>query len=299
MLEQLGLFTKKYLFAAILIITGLVLVIMAVTPEAVIEKTQSTWFLIGGISILVAGIVTLLYVLEIISKVIHLAVMSLLFVTCAILTVLSVQSLNETMEKIKLYETYEKNAKQSLEDIRTIQLAYKKKYGIFAPDFKELKRFIENDEVYRTIPKVLHESGKIPDRQPNAEEIAILGYDPFEDEAFIKDGIDESEAIKLGYYKVDTIWIPVLENLFFNEEAQSSEIVRRFDFDPSKVDVVRTPTDTLVNFIMNSVELDSATNAFTVYDPYAYNPFKEVGQSRDTMRLGNLSDGSTNGSWEQ
>ncbi len=299
MLEQLGLFAKKYLFATILIITGLVLVIMAVKPVAVIEKTQSTWFLIGGISILVAGIVTLLYVLEIISKVVHLVVMSLLFVTCAILTVLSVKSLNDTMEKITLYEAYEKNAKQSLEDIRTIQLAYKKKYGKFAPDFKELKRFLQHDEVYRTIPKVLHESGKIPDRQPNAEEIAILGYDPFEDEAFIKDGIDEAEAIKLGYYRVDTVWIPVLENLFFNDEIQSSDIVRRFDFDPSMVDVVRTPTDTLVNFIMESKEIDSLTNAFTVYDPYAYNPFKEPGQSRDTMRLGNLSDGSTNGSWEQ
>jgi hypothetical protein len=299
MLEQLGLFAKKYLFATILIITGLVLVIMAVTPEAVIAKTQSSWFLIGGVSILVAGIVTLLYVLEIISKIVHLAVMSLLFVTCAILTVLSVKSLNETMEKMALYETYEKNAKQSLEDIRTIQLAYKKKYGKFAPDFKELKRFIQNDEVYRTKPQVLHPSGKIPDRQPNAEEIAILGYDPFDDEALIKDGIDEAEAIKLGYYKVDTIWIPVLENLFFNEEAQSSETIRKFDFDPSKVDVVRTPTDTLVNFVMQSREIDSTTNAFTVYDPYAYNPFKEKGQSRDTMRLGNLSDGSTNGSWEQ
>lgn len=299
MLEQLGLYAKKYLFASILIITGLVLVIMAVTPEAVIEKTQSTWFLIGGISILAAGIVTLLYVLEIISKVVHLAVMSLLFVTCAILTVLSINSLTDTMEKIDLYETYEKNAKQSLEDIRTIQLAYKKKYGKFAPDFAELKRFLENDQVYRTIPIIKHPSGKIPDRQPNAEEIAILGYDPFEDENLIKDGIDEAEAIKLGYFQVDTVWIPVLENLFFNEEAQTSEIIRRFDFDPSKVDVVRTPKDTLVNFVMESVEIDSATNAFYVYDPYAYNPFTESGKSSTPFSLGNLSDGSTNGSWEQ
>mgnify|MGYP007089475298 CR=1 FL=1 len=76
-----------------------------------------------------------------------------------------------------------------------------------------------------------------------------------EKEAFIKDGIDESEAIILGYYKVDTVWIPVLENLFFDEEANSSEIIRRFDFGPSKVDVVRTPTDSLVNFIMNSKEM--------------------------------------------
>lgn len=136
MLEQLGLLAKKYLFATILIITGLILVIMAVTPEAVIEKTQSTWFLIGGVSILVAGIVTLLYVLEVINKVVHLGIMSILFISCAILTVLSVRSLNDTMEKLTLFEAYEKNAKQSLEDIRTIQLAYKKKYGKFAPDFK-------------------------------------------------------------------------------------------------------------------------------------------------------------------
>ena len=299
MLEQLGLFAKKYFFATLLIITGLVLVILAVTPEAVIEKTQSSGFLIGGLCILVAGIVTLLYVMEIINKIVHISVMVVLFVTCLILTVMSVNSLEETIVKKNLQEDYIKNGKQSLEDIRTIQLAYKKKYGKFAPDFSELKRFVNEDKVYRTIPIIKHPSGKIPDRQPNAEEIAILGYDPFNDEALIKDGIDEAEAIKLGYYQVDTIWIPVLENLFFNDDANTSEVKRKFAFDPSKLDVVRTPNDSLVNYIMQSKEIDSATNAFTVYDPFAYNPFKEKGQRRDTLRLGNLSDGSTNGSWEQ
>ena len=299
MLEQLGLFAKKYFFATLLIITGLILVILAITPEAVIEKTQSSGFLIGGLCILVAGIVTLLYVLEIINKIVHISVMVVLFVTCLILTVMSVNSLEDTIAKKNLQEEYIKNGKQSLEDIRTIQLAYKKKYGKFATNFDELKRFVTQDKIYRTIPRILHPSGKIPDRQPNAEEIAILGYDPFADEALIKDGIDEAEAIKLGYFQVDTIWVPVLENLFFNDDVNTSEVKRKFPFDPTKVDVVRTPNDSLVNFVMQSKEIDSLTNAFTVYDPYAYNPFKEKGQRRDTLRLGNLSDGSTNGSWEQ
>ena len=115
----------------------------------------------------------------------------------------------------------------------------------------------------------------------------------------IKDGIDEAEAIKLGYYKVDTIWIPVLENLFFNTEVQTNEVIRRYDFEAAKVDVVRTPKDTLVNFVMESAVLDSTTNAFHVYDPYGYNPFTETGKSSNPYSLGNLSDGSTNGSWEQ
>ncbi len=299
MLDKLGLFAKKYLFASILIIVGVVLVIMSLKPVPVIERTQSSWFLIGGLSILISGVVTLLYVLEIISRMIHLLVMGVLFVTCAVLTVLSIKSLEETIEKRNLYETYQNNGKQALDDIRTIQMAYKKTYGKFAPDFKELKRFLMNDKTYRTIPKVLHPSGKIPDRRPNDEEIAILGYDPFEDEALITDGIDEAEAIILGYYKVDTVWVPVLESLFFNNETNASEIVRRYEFEPEKVDVVRMPFDTTVNYMMLIAELDSASNAFMVYDPYAYNPFRENHQKRDTLKMGNLNDGSLIGSWEQ
>ncbi len=299
MLDKLGLFAKKYLFASILIIVGVVLVIMSLKPVPVIERTQSSWFLIGGLSILISGVVTLLYVLEIISRMIHLLVMGVLFVTCAVLTVLSIKSLEETIEKKNLYETYQNNGKQALDDIRTIQMAYKKTYGKFAPDFKELKRFLMNDKTFRTIPKVLHPSGKIPDRRPNDEEIAILGYDPFEDEALITDGIDEAEAIILGYYKVDTVWVPVLESLFFNNETNASEIVRRYEFEPEKVDVVRMPFDTTVNYMMLIAELDSASNAFMVYDPYAYNPFRENHQKRDTLKMGNLNDGSLIGSWEQ
>ncbi len=299
MLDKLGLFAKKYLFASILIIVGVVLVIMSLKPVPVIERTQSTWFLIGGLSILVSGIVTLLYILEVISRIIHLSVMAVLFVTCAILTVLSINSLSETIEKRNMYEAYQKDGKQALDDIRTIQMAYKKTYGKFAPDFKELKRFLMNDETYRTVPVILHESGKIPDRRPNADEIAILGYDPFEDEALINDGIDEAEAIILGYYRVDTIWVPVLESLFFSETTNNSETKRRYDFIPEKVDLVRMPFDSSVNYVMLSAELDSASNAFMVFDPYAYNPFRENHQKRDTLKMGNLNDGSLIGSWEQ
>lgn len=299
MLDKLGLFAKKYLFATILIIVGIVLVIMSLKPVPVIERTQSTWFLIGGLSILASGIVTLLYILEIISRLIHLSVMAILFVTCAILTVLSINSLSVTIEKRNMFETYQKDGKQALDDIRTIQIAYKKTYGKFAADFTELKRFLMNDKTYRTIPVILHESGKIPDRRPNAEEIAILGYDPFEDEALINDGIDEAEAIILGYFRVDTVWVPVLESLFFNEDTKTVDVVRRYDFKPEMVDVVRMPFDSSVNYLMLSAELDSASNAFMVFDPYAYNPFRESHQKRDTLRMGNLYDGSLIGSWEQ
>lgn len=302
MLEQIGLFSKKYLFSTLLIIVGLVLVIVAVTPNEAVHRTQSTWFLFGGVSVLIAGIVSLLYTLELISRVVHFATMIILFIFCGILTVLSIKSLQDTIAKMEAKEKYDDDIKQSLDDIRTVQLAYKKVYGKYAPTFSELHRFLTEDKVYKTIPVVLHPSGQIPDRQPKGWELDTLGYDPFEDEALIQDGIDEQEAIKLGYFRVDTVWVPVMEDLFFSEEAKKTEDLREFKFDPSKLNIIRNSHDDKQHeFKLVTKDLDSLSNAMLVTDTYAFNPFKEDGQPRDTMKLGslNLSDESTNGSWEQ
>ncbi len=301
MLEQLGLFTKKYLFATLLILIGIALVIVAVTPHEALQRTQSDWFLFGGASILIAGIVSLLYAMELINRIVHISVMIVLFVFCGVLTFFSIQSLQDTIEKKEALAKYEKDVKQSLDDIRTVQLAYKKVYGKYASNFDELKRFLIEDEVYRTVPIVLHPSGQIPDRQPKGWELDTLGYDPFDDEALIQDGIDEEEAIKLGYFKVDTNWVPVMEDLFFSEEAIKNSEERKFKFEPEKLNIIRNTGDKTYEFKLVTKELDSLSNAMLVIDTYAFNPFKEDGQPRDTMKLGSLdlSDESTNGSWEQ
>lgn len=302
MLEQLGHFSKKYLFSILLIILGITLVVMAVVPDEAVQRKQSGWFLFGGLAVLVAGIVSVLYVLEIISRIVHFSVMIVLFITCGILTVLSIQSLQETIAKREAKEKYEDQVKQSLDDIRTVQLAYKKIYGKYAVSFVELNRFLTEDEVYKTIPVVLHPSGQIPDRQPKGWELDTLGYDPFEDEALIQDGIDEEEAIKLGYFRVDTVWVPVMEDLFFSEEAKKNEDLREFKFDPNMLSVIRNTDDGKTHeFKLVTKDLDSISNAMLVIDTYAFNPFKEEGQRRDTLKLGSLdlSDEGTNGSWEQ
>lgn len=301
MLEQLSHFSKKYLFATLLIIAGIALVKIAVTPDEALQRTQSSAFLFGGSAILIAGIVSLLYALELINRIVHFAIMIVLLVFCVVLSVLSVQSLEDTIAMKKAKEEYETAVKQSLDDVRTVQLAYKKVYGKYATDFTELKRFLVEDQVYRTIPVVLHPSGQIPDRQPKGWELDTLGYDPFEDEALIQDGIDEEEAIKLGYFRVDTVWVPVMEDLFFSEEAQKYADQRAFTFEPEMINIIRNTGDEKHEFKLVTKELDSISNAMLVIDTYAFNPFKEEGQPRDTMKLGSLdlSDESTNGSWEQ
>lgn len=302
MLEQLSFFSKKYLFSVLLIIIGIVLVAVAITPNEAVQRTQSNWFLFGAASVLIAGVVSLLYAMELINRVVHFSIMIVLMVACVGLTMLSIKSTKETIAKLEAQKTYIDDVKQSLEDIRTIQMAYKKVYGKFAPNFNELSRFLMEDEVYQTIPVVLHPSGQIPDRQPTGWELDTLGYDPFDDEALIKDGIDEEEAIKLGYFRVDTNWIPVMQDLFDSEEAKKNAQFRKFPFDPSMLTVIRNTEDGKTHhFEMKSRELDSVSVAILVIDTYAFNPFKEEGQPRDTLKMGSqdLSEESTNGSWEQ
>ncbi len=287
--ETIGTTLMKLFFPLLLLVMGLVMIVVSLVKEPIAGETQSDWFFYGALTVFTIGVVSILYMLELVNKIVHLSVTIILSVVCAFLAYMSFQSVEETMilrdEKTKK----EKWVIQGLSDIRDIQVAYKKTYGVYAPDFAELKRFLLNDLTYRTV-----RNGEIPDRKPTPEEALKLGYDLIKDESKILDGFDESEALALGYLDIDTIWFPVIENLFTGEDAKKRK--RRFDFSIDEFQYVPL-TNKEVLFSMTIVNPDSVTSYFMALDPKPYDPFKKDHQPRDTLKVGSLTENSTSGSW--
>ncbi len=295
-LEKVGFYSKKFLFPVMITLIGVLLLLFGFKENSIIGQHQSTWFIYGAFAIFIAGLVTILMVTDVIGRYVHLGIMLFLFVGAIVLGILSYNSLQITIVKTKQLDDYRRSTIQSLEDIRTIQLFHRKHKGKFAENFAEIDNFLFNDKILKLTPVVLHPSGKVPDRQPNLEEIEKLGYDQIKDEAKIQDGIDLEEAMILGYFKYDSTWVPVLEEI---KKQVNTDENRFFEFDASKVAYV--PQGNYSREFIMEYAGDTLNSNFMVRDSRPYTPFAldSLADKKDWLILGELENGTTNGSWEE
>tara|TARA_B110001450_G_scaffold106721_1_gene101095 strand:+ start:63 stop:1520 length:1458 start_codon:yes stop_codon:yes gene_type:complete len=226
-MEERSLLIKKYIFPAIVILLGLIL-----TNTALFSGTgsinQSGTFLLGAIVVLIMGIVTVLYIKEIIGKNTHLKILFTLLISCLILGYSTYNSISTTIAQIELKKEIDSNIKQGLRDIEIVQLEYKKKYGWYSDNFDELKRFLVQDSVYS-----ISTMGVVPDYKITAEHAEILGYDAIIDYIQLE-SYDEKEALKCGLLTKDTSWENVYEKLFSSDSSNN----RLYDFKVEDLDLV-------------------------------------------------------------
>jgi len=289
MLEKFGVVAKKFLFPIIIIIAGLLLVIKGVSADVETNIMQTDGFLYGGLAILIMGVITLLYILEIINRVVHLVMMVILFCSTVGLGIMTINSVQDTIAEIDLKEKTDTFIKQGLSDIRDIQVEYKKKYGVYTASFPSLKAFVLED----SIMDILRSNGDdypngMPDGRVSLEHGVLLGYDPIRDDA-LYESYDESEALKVGIFINDTIWRPVTEVIFTNESALSKE--RAFMFEVSNLSSV--PLSDTTHFVMFADTLDGGTPVFLVKDPHPFDPFN----TKDTLMMGSMTESKNTGNW--
>jgi hypothetical protein len=170
-MEERSLLIKKYIFTAIIILLGLTLMNTALFSGTG-SINQSGTFLMGAIVVLIMGVVTVLYIKEIIVKNTHLKILFALLIICFFLGYSTYNSISTTIAQIELKKEIDANIKQGLRDIEIVQLEYKKKYGWYSDNFEELKRFLVQDSVYS-----ISTMGIVPDYKITAEHAEILGYD--------------------------------------------------------------------------------------------------------------------------
>ncbi|MAE15614.1 MAG: hypothetical protein CL821_08515 [Crocinitomicaceae bacterium] len=228
-MEERNLLIQKYIFPVLVILMGLMLLNTAIFSGTG-STSQSGTFLLGALVVVAMGVVTILYIKEIITKKTHLSILSLMLISCLLLGYSTYSSISTTIAQIDLKKKIDSNIKQGLRDIEIIQLEYKKKYGWYSDNFEELKRFLLNDSVYSISTK-----GIVPDYKITPEHCEILGYDPILDYIQIE-SYDEQEALKCGLLNKDTSWENVLVKLF--DTSQDSSNNRLYNFDINNFDLV-------------------------------------------------------------
>ena len=228
-MEERNLLIQKYIFPVLVILMGLMLLNTAIFSGTG-STSQSGTFLLGALVVVAMGLVTILYIKEIITKKTHLSILSLMLISCLLLGYTTYSSISTTIAQIDLKKKIDSNIKQGLRDIEIIQLEYKKKYGWYSDNFEELKRFLLNDSVYSISTK-----GIVPDYKITPEHCEILGYDPILDYIQIE-SYDEQEALKCGLLTKDTSWENVLVKLF--DTSQDSSNNRLYNFDINNFDLV-------------------------------------------------------------
>ena len=269
-MKQLSVLTKKYIFPILVIITGLILVKIGIFPDKETGISQNDNFLYGALTILLMGVIILLYVLDVIkNRMFHLASILLLLIPLSLFLINSVYgSINNTIDQIERKKIQDKYVKQGLNDIKEIELEYKKKYGWFSSDFNELKRFMLEDSVYSistfslefdsTKMDFVKVQATIPDTKITSEHQAVLGYNPMSDFILIE-SYDEDEALKCGLIFKDTTWENVLAKLFKNDLSETEE--RIFLFDIAKFKYVQNVNEQ-ITFSLQSNILESDDEAF-------------------------------------
>ena len=237
--DEFWLFVRKYLFSILLVLAGIMCVVLAVTTNANKDLAQSSYFIYGAIGLFLLGGMSLFFILkEKISRIIT-VIFSLAFIIGAVfylaLNVITVKKQIKYLEDVKQSELL---AKQGLEDIQKLQDAFEKKYDKYATSFEELKTFAKTD----SIKVLVRAEGDLPSRKMTVEEGKKLGL------RYPAEVWTEEYALALNLIVRDYAKVPVVEDIFSEEEQKKEK--REYTFDVDKIEIQRT------------IESDSASKRF-------------------------------------
>lgn len=243
---------SSYIFPVVLIILGAALLIVGAI------QGQNTWVMLGAALALIAGLVSLLLQLGMISRQVGLILGLLFGLGSVFLAYRNYRSIAEVQEFNLAKAANDSKVIQGLKDLRTAQLGFRQAYGSFTGDLNTLNEFVNKG----TIP-MIRAVGQVPDT------------------------LTEVEALELGIIVRDTINAPALDSLFLSPRAQESRV---YPFDASKF--TRSPTSGEPWILRAGVISSSGRNVpvFLAKDPRPM----VVG---DTLLVGNMEKASTAGNW--
>jgi len=284
---------NRYLIPVILTFFGLIIIMFGTTADAETGDKQNTWFLLGGITLTVAGLLSILYVADIISKPVNLVLTYVVMpITIAIFSYYNYQSVKMDLDFTAKKEIIKTEIKQRLIDIRDAQVEFRLVYGKYAKDMNELKGFIKNGKAMSIIKE-----GSIPDYIRDEWVDTLRAIDPvkYKDRP---EKLTEVEGVLLGIIKRDTTYEPVVNKIFLNEKKASKRI-SRYPFNVDSLDVAPfTGGKKKIDFkastvFKNGVELP-------VFEAKWYLQNSRLNEGKyDTLKVGSLKEPTTNGNWDE
>ncbi len=265
---------SRFWFPALCIIAGLALLISALDAEA----PQPSEVKLGAACILFVGIISLLFLLDVIKKPVRIAILFLSLIGAAYLFMKSSDSITSEIAELKQAKFVKTQTIQGLKDVRSALEAFRLTNGRYTQDLDELVAFVRGG----TVPKMM-KIGQIPDSIPSEERAMELGL-------IVKMPYDMTpEEVKAaGLIVRDTVRISVMEDKFDNEFAKKTRLYP-FDLETIKLaPVSKKPWDIKTGYAnMGGVQQP----VVEVKDPEPYKNGK-------ALQIGSLKDAHLNGNWD-
>jgi len=273
-MEKIFRSLSRFWFPALSIIAGLIMLVSAFDAEA----PQPAEVKIGAACILFVGIVSLLFLLDVIRKPLRIAILFLSLIGAAFLYMKSSESITLEIAERKQAKFVKDQTVQGLKDVRSALEAFKLTNGRYTQDLDELVAFVRGG----TVPKMM-KIGQIPDSiasEEKAMELGLIVKMPYD--------MTPEEVKEAGLIVRDTVRISVMEDKFDNDFARKT---RLFPFDIEYIKsapVSKKPWDIKTGVAnMGGVQQP----VVQVKDPEPYKDGK-------ALKIGSLKDAHLNGNWD-
>ncbi len=284
---------NRYLIPAILTFFGIMITMFGTTADAETGDKQNTWFLLGGLVLIISGVLSILYVADIISKPVNLVLTYVVMpITIAIFSYYNYQSVKIELDFTARKEIIKTEIKQRLIDIRDAQVEFRLVYGKYAKDMNELKGFVQNGKAMSIIKE-----GSIPDEIRPEWVDSLRKWDPVKYKD-TPEKLTEVEGVRLGIIKRDTTYDPVVNKIFLNEKKASKRI-SRYPFSIDSLDIAPfTGGKKKIVFKASTVTKNGVE--LPVFEAKWYLQNSRLNEGKyDTLKVGSLKEPTTNGNWDE
>jgi hypothetical protein len=243
----------KFGFPALEVIIGIYLVTFS---------GQGQMFIIAGVAIIASGLLTGLFIANIIGKGLNIGLQAVILLLAAYFAYADFNSVDSEIRFARKKQKVDSETIQHLKDIRTAEIAFRETYRRYIADLDSLVDFVKNDSII---------------------EIRAIGDKP--------DTLTTAEAISLGIITRDTFKVSVMNAKFVNiSEAALKK--RKYPFDPDQM-IYAPYSGKMFLCLAGFIEVSGGIkrNVFEVMDP---EPIAEP-----ALKIGSMTESHTNGNWKE
>lgn len=261
----------KFWFPVVCIIAGAIFLAMS--------GGQSTHFMLGAVGVLLVGVLSLLFLTDLVKRKVALILTFLFAIGSAAFGYFTVDSIDTTIKEMEKKKLVRSQTIQKLKDLRDAQVAYEEVNGTYTENLSELVSFVKNG----TVP-MIKKIGMVPDSVGTIENAIELGL-----VTKMPAGMTDEQAKESGLIIRDTLAIPVMDAVFNNEIAQKR---RKYPLD---VDKLMYAPESGEKWVVKAGML----NAGGVQRPFIEITDPKPIYDGPALAIGSTEESHTNGNWKE
>lgn len=263
-IDRVKFYWGKYMWPAVFLVAGLILLKMALVPEVAElnngqtkDVYQNNWFLYASLFFIISSVVWVLYVLKVINTALGYVVLTIMAASSVYLLYNDYSNIKTTVDYNNNFAERDREIKTRLDDIKQAQIAFEEKHGYYTNSMDELINYVKNGTKMK-----IFKQGAIPERRPSEDEIEYLYGDNrpadnllTEREAALlaNSPFAETDTTGLAKFVRDTSYVSVMDAIFKDEKRKEArkKIGGEIAFHPDSM--------RYIPFTQEPVEMDTAS----------------------------------------